>query len=68
MRKLLAAAIVVACFSAFGCSGDSATTEGTPKVEGKVDVKDMPEGTSAPGDKRTSPADTGAKTDSDSRG
>jgi hypothetical protein len=67
VRKLLALAVIVVAFGAYGCSGGS-STEGTPKVEGKVDVKDMPEGTVAPGDKRTTPADTGSKTNEDTRG
>ncbi len=67
MRKFFAVAIVIVGITSVGCSGGS-STEGVPKVEGKVEVTNMPEGTSAPGDKRTTPADTGAKTESDSRG
>ena len=65
MRKLWAIIPVVLGLCVAGCKGDS-STDGVPKVSGKVEVKDMPEGTSAPGDKR--PADTGAKTESGSRG
>ncbi|MEI7984633.1 MAG: hypothetical protein WCI55_03310 [Armatimonadota bacterium] len=67
MRYLLALVVIILGITAVGCSGDS-STEGVPKVEGKVEVTNMPEGTSAPGDKRTTPADTGATRESDSRG
>ncbi len=67
MRTFVVLSILVSGLALIGCSGDSATND-QPKVEGKVDIKDMPAGTSVPGDTRPSPADTGAKTDSDSRG
>jgi hypothetical protein len=67
MRRVTAILLVLLAFGSFGCSGDS-SNEGTPKVEGKVEIKDMPEGTSAPGDKRPTPADTGSTKDSGERG
>ena len=67
MRNLVAFGVIVVALCAFGCNGE-ASNDGVPSVKGKVEVKDMPEGTVAPGDKRTSPADTGSKTSEDTRG
>lgn len=66
MRRIFQLVVILVSFSTLGCSGS--TSEDTPKVQGKVEIKDMPEGTSAPGDKRPSPADTGATKESGERG
>jgi hypothetical protein len=67
MRKVLSVCLILSGLIACGCSGGS-DSGGTPKVEGKVEVKDMPEGTSAPGDKRPTPADSGKTKETGARG
>ena len=67
MKTLLALLALVVGLSVVGCSGGD-SSDGTPKVSGKVEVKNMPEGTSAPGDKRPTPGETAKTNDSGSRG
>ena len=67
MKKGLVLALLITGIVAFGCKGGD-SSDGTPKVSGKVEVKNMPEGTSPPGDRRPTPAENGKTNESDARG
>lgn len=67
MRILLSCLVLALGLCIFGCSSE-ASAEGTPKVQGKVEVKNAPEGATAPGDVRPPPSDSGKTKDAGERG